>query len=58
MINATLISQVKTLSVADRIELIGCLETLPSEVPFRRRKGFARRSPGGMEQNPEHKALV
>ena len=55
MINATLISQVKTLSVADRIELIGAVwETLsPSEVPVsEEEKVLLDVRLADMEQNP------
>ena len=56
MINATLISQVKTLSVAERIELIGVVwETLsPEEIPVSEAEQVlldARLS--DLEQNPE-----
>lgn len=56
MINATLISQVKTLSVAERIELIGAVwETLsPSEVPVsQQEKALLDVRLADMEQNPE-----
>jgi putative addiction module component (TIGR02574 family) len=56
MINATLISQVKTLSVAERIELIGAVwETLSSsEVPVsEEEKVLLDARLADMEQNPE-----
>ncbi len=55
MINAALISQVKTLSVAERIELIGAVwETLsPSEVPVsEEEKVLLDVRLADMEQNP------
>jgi putative addiction module component (TIGR02574 family) len=56
MINAALISQVKTLSVAERIELIGAVwETLSSsEVPVsEEEKVLLDARLADMEQNPE-----
>ena len=56
MINATLISQVKTLSVAERIELIGVVwETLsPEEIPVSEAEQVLLDSRlSDIEQNPE-----
>jgi putative addiction module component (TIGR02574 family) len=56
MINAELISQVKTLSIAERIELIGAVwETLSSsEVPVsEQEKALLDARLADMEQNPE-----
>ena len=56
MINATLISQVKTLSVAERIELIGVVwETLsPEEMPLsEEEKVLLDVRLSDIEQNPE-----
>ncbi|MDD5037184.1 MAG: addiction module protein [Methylococcaceae bacterium] len=56
MINDALISQVKTLSVAERIELIGVVwETLsPSEVPVSaEERALLDARLADMEQNPE-----
>ncbi|MBA3492719.1 MAG: addiction module protein [Gammaproteobacteria bacterium] len=55
MIDAVLISQVKTLSVADRIELIGAVwETLsPCDVPVsEEEKALLDARLADMEQNP------
>ena len=55
MIDAVLISQVKTLSVADRIELIGAVwETLsPCDVPIsEEEKALLDARLADMEQNP------
>ena len=55
MIDAALISQVKTLTVADRMELIGALwETLsPSDVPVsEEEKALLDALLADMEQNP------
>lgn len=56
MINAALISQVKTLSVAERIELIGVVwETLsPEEIPAsEEEKVLLDVRLANLEQNPE-----
>jgi putative addiction module component (TIGR02574 family) len=59
MINAALISQVKTLSVAERIELIGAVwETLSSsEVPVsEEEKALLDVRLADMEKNPENQS--
>ncbi|MGZ8934957.1 MAG: addiction module protein [Methylobacter sp.] len=60
MINDVLISQVRTLSVAERIELIGVVwETLsPNEVPVSaEEKDLLNARLADMEQNPDDQSL-
>jgi putative addiction module component (TIGR02574 family) len=60
MINDVLISQIRTLSVAERIELIGVVwETLlPNEVPVSAgEKNLLDARLTDMEHNPENKSL-